>query len=69
MIAKKMYRYLGRNGILTTRILIDGVDHIPMVELTADKGKILSNGYTTTYSIVVSENDVQSWREIADKDN
>ena len=69
MIAKKMYRYLGRNGILTTRILIDGVDHIPMVELIADKGMILSNGYTTTYSIVVSENDVQSWREIADKDN
>ena len=69
MIAKKMYRYLGRNGILTTRILIDGVNHIPMVELIADKGMILSNGYTTTDSIVVSEEEVQSWREIADKDN
>ena len=44
MITRKMYRYLGRNGILTTRILIDGVDHIPMVELVAEKGNILSNG-------------------------
>ena len=69
MITKKMYRYLGRNGILTTRILIDGVDHISMVELTAEKGKILSNGKVTTYSVVVDEKDVQSWREIADKDN
>lgn len=69
MISKKMYRYLGRNGILTTRILIDGVNHIPMVELTAEKGMILSNGRTTTYSVVVEENEVDSWREIADKDN
>lgn len=69
MISKKMYRYLGRNGILTTRILIDGVNYIPMVELTAEKGMILSNGKTTTYSVVVEENEVDSWREIADKDN
>lgn len=69
MIVKKMYRYLGRNGILTTRILIDGAEHIPMIELIAEKGMILSNGYSTTYSIVVSEEEAQSWREIADKDN
>lgn len=69
MITRKMYRYLGRNGILTTRILIDGVEHIPMVELVAEKGNILSNGQTTTYSIIVEEQEVDSWREIADKDN
>lgn len=69
MITRKMYRYLGRNGILTTRILIDGVDHIPMVELVAEKGNILSNGQTTIYSIIVEEQEADSWREIADKDN
>lgn len=69
MITRKMYRYLGRNGILTTRILIDGVEHIPMVELVAEKGMVLSNGQITTYSIVVEEDEAESWREIADKDN
>lgn len=69
MITKKMYRYLGRNGILTTRILIDGVNYIPMVELIAEKGKILSNGKTTVYSVIVEENEVGLWREIEDKDN
>lgn len=67
MTTKKMYRYLGRNGILTTRILIDGVNYIPMVELVASEGMILTNGTTTAYSVVVEESLADSWREIADK--
>ena len=27
----KQYKYLGRNGILVTPILIDGVNNIPML--------------------------------------
>ena len=73
MIKKKAYRYLGRNGILTTRVLIDGANHIPMAELTAETGKILTNGEIQTYYIVVEENEVKDWKEIADpnadKDN
>ena len=69
MTKKKMYRYLGRNGILTTRILIDGVNYIPMVEIIADPGMILTDGETTTYSIIVEESEAPKWREIADKDN
>lgn len=69
MTKKKLYRYLGRNGILTTRILIDGANYIPMVELKADQGKILTNGEKTTYLIVVEENEASQWREITDKDN
>ena len=40
----KKYKYLGRNGILVTRILIDGANHIPMMTLIADNGKILTDG-------------------------
>lgn len=69
MTKQKLYRYLGRNGILTTRILIDGVNHIPMVELIAEKGKILTNGEKTAYSIIVEETEASSWKEIADKTN
>ena len=36
----KKYRYLGRNGILDTKVLLDGIDHIEIVILYADEGKI-----------------------------
>ena len=65
----KKYKYLGRNGILVTRILIDGAKNIPMLTLNADEGKILTNGEITTYSITVGEDEVKLWREIPDKTN
>ncbi len=65
----KKYKYLGRNGILVTRILIDGVNHIPMMTLIADEGKILTNGETVTHSITVENEEVNLWREIPDKVN
>lgn len=65
----KKYKYLGRNGVLVTRILIDGVKNIPMFTLNADQGKILTNGEITTYSITVEEDEVKLWREIPDKTN
>ena len=65
----KKYKYLGRNGNLITRILIDGVNNIPMMTLIADEGKILTNGETTVYSITVEADEVNLWREIPDKVN
>lgn len=69
MTNKKIYRYLGRNGILTTHILIEGANYIPLVELIAEKGKILTNGEKTAYAVIVEEPEVISWSEIADKTN
>lgn len=65
----KKYKYLGRNGILVTRILIDGVNYIPMMTLIADTGKILTDGETSVYSITVESDEVNLWREIPDKVN
>lgn len=65
----KKYKYLGRNGVLVTRILIEGAKNIPMLTLNADQGKILTNGEITTYSITVEEDEVKLWREIPDKTN
>ena len=65
----KKYKYLGRNGILVTRILIDGVNYIPMMTLIADAGKILTDGETSVYSITVESDEVNLWREIPDKVN
>ena len=69
MTKVKKYKYLGRNGVLVTRIIIDGVNYIPMMTLTADTGKILTNGETSVYSITVEADEVNLWREIPDKVN
>lgn len=67
MTKENLYRYLGRNGILTTRILLDGINHISLVELRADSGKILTNGDKMVYIVVVDPEEVPQWREITDK--
>ena len=69
MTKKKLYRYLGRNGILTTRIRIDGATFIPVTELAADQGMVLTNGEKTVYSVIVEDEDINLWREIPDKVN
>ena len=69
MTKVKKYKYIGRNGVLVTRIIIDGVNYIPMMTLTADAGKILTNGEISVYSITVEADEVNLWREIPDKVN
>lgn len=69
MTKVKKYKYLGRNGVLVTRILIDGVNYIPMMTLTADAGNILTNGEISVYSITVEADEANLWREIPDKVN
>lgn len=66
MISEKMYRYLGRNGSITSKILLENIAPIPMLKITASKGKILSNGNKKTYSITVFEDEVNDWKEIDD---
>lgn len=69
MTKVKKYKYLGRNGVLVTRILIDGVNYIPMMTLTANAGNILTNGEISVYSITVEADEVNLWKEIPDKVN
>lgn len=67
MISEKMYRYLGRNGTLTTHIKLENIDPIPMVSLKATKGKILTDGIKKVYSIIVFEDEKDNWVEIDDE--
>lgn len=62
----KKYRYLGRNGILDTKVLLDGIDHIDIVILYADEGKILTNGERYQYSVTVEASEVNQWKEVTD---
>lgn len=66
MITQKMYRYLGRNGSVTTAIKLEPTAPINMVQLKAENGKILTDGVRKVYSIIVFEDEVDYWYEIED---
>lgn len=67
MIKEKMYRYLGRNGTITSVIKLENIEPIPMIRLKAEQGKILTNGIDKTIAITVFEDEVNDWTEIEDE--
>ena len=66
MIREKMYRYLGRNGTITSNIQLENIAPIHMVKLSASVGKILTDGNKKLYSVTVFEDEVANWYEIDD---
>lgn len=64
MKKNKMYRYLGRNGIITSPILLENIEPIPMLTLTAEDGKVLTNGEKTIKSITIFVDELDEWFEI-----
>lgn len=64
MTKQKVYRYLGRNGMITTPVLLEGVNPIIMYRLNADANMRLTNGVITVLSVDVFEDDVDNWYEI-----
>lgn len=65
----KRYRYLGKNGIITTSVLLEGNKPIYMYRLIADEGKILTNGETYSHQVEIFAEEVNSWTEIDQEDN
>lgn len=63
----KLYRYVGRNGHVTTQVLLDGIKHYIYYKLDADDNKILTNGEIQIHSITVPEEELSLWTEINDK--
>lgn len=66
MINERMYRYLGRNGTITSTVRLEKIDPIPMMKLKAEQGKILTDGVKTVYSVIVFEDEIENWEEIDD---
>lgn len=69
MKKSKLYRYLGRNGILDTRILLDGINHIDMLLIQADPGFILTDGEVIRYSVTIEASELKNWKEVSDNTN
>ena len=64
----KKYRYIGRNGIITSVVLIDGTNPILMYALEADKGKILYNGEKYRYATTIFADELEDWKEIPESE-
>jgi hypothetical protein len=62
----KLYRYVGRNGIVTTPVLLDDIKHYIYYRLSAEEGKILTNTEKKVYFIDIPEEELQDWHEIND---
>ena len=64
MTTKKMYKYMGYNGSVTTPILLPNIDHLEMVELVADAGHYLTNGSVKRLTVTIVATDASKWIEV-----
>ena len=64
MIKKDLYRYTGRNGIITSLVHLEDAKYYPMYRLIADEGKVLTNGELKVKSIDIFAEDLSKWAEI-----
>ena len=67
MIKKDLYRYTGRNGIITSLVLLDDAKYYPMYRLIAEEGKMLTDGEQVIKSIDIFAEDLGKWTEIDEK--
>lgn len=66
MKKEKMYRYLGKNGMITTHVELLDIAPLPMIKLSSKADYKLSNGEETAYSVTVFPEDEDKWFEIPD---
>ena len=64
MTKTKVYRYIGRNGIVTTPILLDDIKYYLRYRLKADEGKILTNGLQRVHAIEIDADELDDWYEL-----
>lgn len=65
MTTRKLYKYIGRNGSITSPVLLEDIKHIPLMELTASPGFMLKNGTVTKKMVTVHIDDVDLWTEVS----
>lgn len=60
----KLYRYIGKNGIITSPVLLEGISYIQMYRLSATPGRALTDGEQVVKSVDVFEEDIENWTEV-----
>mgnify|MGYP003295510686 CR=1 FL=1 len=66
MTKKNLYRYIGKNGIITSLVQLEDAKFYAMFRLTADDNKMLTDGNVKVKSIDIFAEDLSNWTEIDD---
>jgi len=66
MTRQVFYKYLGTNGVIESPVHLEDIYYVRVIALTADKGKILTDGTRKVRSIKVPEEEVDIWKEVLD---
>ena len=65
MTTRKLYKYIGRNGSITSPIFLEDIKYIALVELKADSGFVLrDNNGVIRSSVIVHVDDQDLWAEV-----
>ena len=64
MTKRVLYRYLGTNGVIESPIFLEDIYYVRVNVLTADEGKILTDGVSKKKTIRCSDEDLNKWKEI-----
>lgn len=59
-----LYRYLGTNGVIESPIHLEDIYFTRINILTADEGKILTNGFEQKTSVRCADEELANWEEI-----
>ena len=62
----KLYRYVGRNGFITTPILLDDIKHYVYYKIIPEYGKLITNGEKSLSYTIIPEEELDQWYEIDD---
>lgn len=58
------YRYLGTNGVIESPVHLEDIYYVRVISLTADTGKVLTDGFQQKQNVRVSEEEAENWWEI-----
>ena len=64
MTKQVIYKYLGTNGVIESPVHLEDIYYVRLVRLTADKGKILTDGIRQVLSVKIPEEELENWSEI-----
>lgn len=64
MTAAVLYRYLGTNGVIESPVHLEDIYYVRVNVLTADDGKILTDGLRKEKQVRCLDDEVSQWREI-----
>ena len=64
MTKQVIYKYLGTNGVIESPVHLEDIYYIRLLQLTADAGKILTNGTKKVTFVRIPEEELENWREV-----